>query len=416
MKESTPKSEQGSARPPTDADRAPGWSMVAGLVVTAIFVLFLVHDASPLDVPPILGALALTLLFLTATPALLLIRLGATLLHELGHVAFVVAFGMTLASIRVGPWTVSKSAGTWRLRFDAKASPSTGQTVFLRRDISRRRLWWIYAAGPLANLVTAAAVMVFGWTVGPRPLRAALFSIAIVSTIAGVGNLIPAELPSCQHTDGARMLALADADGSLCASVKAGRELFDTGRPGWRPSSRAARELFDYGLTGRPLSSAAVSAANAHSALTEERTSGGRLLLLVRMLGGSEPWLARLPLERSLLELADRPALLRVTRLHAAAYFSFVEPDPGRVRGLVGRLAAGSLDRFSAALSNVLGAIAEGRDRLVDLAVLRQAFIDSDRARSPLYGYAWILERLWQDRELGPSSLVPPPPLPAGRA
>ncbi|HMK72440.1 MAG TPA: hypothetical protein VK454_03825, partial [Myxococcaceae bacterium] len=118
-----------------------------------------------------------------------------------------------------------------------------------------------------------------------------------------------------------------------------------------------------------------------------------------------------------LAELAERPVLLRVARLHAAAYFSWVEPDVARVRDLLGRLRSAPVDRFVAALSDVLGGMTGGRaHHLVELAVVRQAFVDSDRARSPLHGYAWILERLWRDHELGPAIGVPWPPLPAGPA
>lgn len=134
------------------------------------------------------------------------------------------------------------------------------------------------------------------------------------------------------------------------------------------------------------------------------------------MLDSSRSWLARLPLERTLVELVDRPELLGVARLHAVAYFSFVEPDRRRVRDLLARLGGGRVDRFSAALAAALGIVAEGKEPLVELAVVRQAFVDSARARSPVFGFVWILERLWQDRGPGYASLVPRPPLPGDPA
>jgi len=405
MKESTPESEQGSTRQPTEEDERAAMSLAA-VVAAAVGAVFFVHDVTPLDGWHMLSA-ALVAVCLAMTRAMLVIYLATVLIHELGHAAFGLAFGGALKSIRVGPWTVSRSAGAWQLRFDGKASLSlSGETVFVPRALSRRRWWWTFAGGPLANLVTGAAAAVLGWTVGLRPLRAALGILAVASLV-GVGNLVPLELPSGGRTDGALMLALSRTQASTRPS-----ELLELGRFGRRPTSNPARELYQLGSAGQRLSSGTVTPAAAHAALQEERTAAGRLLLLVRILDSNEPWRARLPLERALVQLADRPVLLSVARLHSAAYFTFVEPDLNRFRALLGHLGAGPADRFSAAVAGALRSIAEGGYPLVELAAVRQAFVDSDRARSPLYGYAWILERLWEDRGPGYARLVPRPPLP----
>ncbi|HMK72901.1 MAG TPA: M50 family metallopeptidase, partial [Myxococcaceae bacterium] len=257
MKESTPEGEQGSARQPTEEDeRLATW--LAAAVAAAVGAVFFVHDVAPLDGWHMLSA-ALVAVCLGMTRATLVIYLATVLIHELGHAAFGLAFGLALHSIRVGPWTISRSAGAWQLRFDGKASLS-GETVFLPRALSRRGRWWTSAGGPMANLVTGAAAGVFGWTVGLRPLRAALGILAVASLV-GVGNLLPLELPSGGRTDGAVMLALGRVQPSPRPS-----ELLELGRLGRRPSSKAARELYRLGSAGQRLSSGTVTPAAAHAA------------------------------------------------------------------------------------------------------------------------------------------------------
>lgn len=159
MKESTPGSEQGSIGPPTAGERRQAWIALAFLVailgVPSLGALFLFHDALPLEGGRLYseGLLSvLVALFLAATPAVRLIWLAVTLLHELGHAVFVLTFGMALTqrsgraaadccfsfgcSTAVGPgWRAFRSNEPWS---SSSTDPScSGWLVFTPWHTSR---------------------------------------------------------------------------------------------------------------------------------------------------------------------------------------------------------------------------------------------------------------------------------------
>jgi hypothetical protein len=400
MKESTPESEQGSTGPSCqESDFPPLWRVPVWLVALGLGLLLTPdsvarHGLSDrvwrfflLDGVPIVSGASLVWLLAVAVPLALLV---STVFHECGHLALGSALGLTLEHIRVGLWTLKRSAKRWRLGFDPKASLLSGETHFRPLKLSPRRRWWMVAGGPLANLLSGAGAVVLGWMAGVRPLGAAFWIFAL-SSLLGVGNLAPVELSSGQLSDGLRMLAL--------------------GRGHTFASTRAADELFELARLGQRLSSGGVSAEEARAALEEERTSLGRLFLLVCLFDSQEPKLARPVLERAMVEMTNGRELLRVALIHCAAYFAFVEPDPARVHDLLARLPRSPTYRLVTALSDAMKAVAERKSYIVEMAVLRQAMVERADPPPPLFCYEWIIERLWRG---GGRELVSPIPRPPG--
>ena len=145
---------------------------------------------------------------------------AAVVVHETGHLLACLALRVKVLAVEIGS---GKSA--W-LRFTVGgAEVSLGPRLNGRvRHASggRGRDGLIGAAGPLANLIAAAALFPFG-----RLGNYAVLVLALFMAVTGVGNLLPYQERSGRFTDGARLLGLIG--GQFAAALRV------PDAKGWRP-------------------------------------------------------------------------------------------------------------------------------------------------------------------------------------
>jgi hypothetical protein len=124
--------------------------------------------------------------------------LGAGILviviHELGHLLAARACGFRVTAIHIGspPALVSVKLGTVKVGLGVRIR---GRVAYAGRGSSGRRAL-VTAAGPLANLLVAAALL--PWIAQAWELTVT----ALFFAVGGLTNLVPGRTPSGQSTDG----------------------------------------------------------------------------------------------------------------------------------------------------------------------------------------------------------------------
>jgi hypothetical protein len=129
--------------------------------------------------------------------------------HEFGHAAAGLAFGMKLRMFAVGPLQWSRVKCKWRFEFTRKMLARRDGAVGLLPVSSTCPPWhgaFIAAAGPAANIATGVIALFTAFTLPPDEVlqlhgRLALFG-ALSLSIA-IGNLIPFRVGE-YYSDGAR--------------------------------------------------------------------------------------------------------------------------------------------------------------------------------------------------------------------
>lgn len=133
-------------------------------------------------------------------PSGMLILFAVVVVHELGHLLGGRLAGFQPSIYQVGPLRWFWRSGRWRFTyvhgfnlFSGMAGGHSG----LEHNL-RWRLWWLIAAGPGANLITAILAWVLAMQLqpspGPHPFGHAVFylgSFALASVWMGGTNLIP---------------------------------------------------------------------------------------------------------------------------------------------------------------------------------------------------------------------------------
>lgn len=134
--------------------------------------------------------------------------LPAVAIHELGHALAASLLGLQVTSLRIGPFN-----------FGGKGSRPTssdllGFITVRPKKFSRvgRRMFWMFAAGPAANLLTFIAI-VFFTTIIPFSISwhwrsSFIGSFAVVSLYLGVNNMRPGATRTGMVRDGTRLLTL----------------------------------------------------------------------------------------------------------------------------------------------------------------------------------------------------------------
>jgi len=129
----------------------------------------------------ILPAIILALMMIFQPPGIVLPSLGAAVLHEFGHMCAATLLGIPMRSLDIGMF---------------------GASLKVRGSlISYSKEFWLCAAGPLTNFLTAVAVYIFSENRGYYTDTGEWF--ASVSFMLGVLNLMPME-----GFDGGRMLSV----------------------------------------------------------------------------------------------------------------------------------------------------------------------------------------------------------------
>jgi hypothetical protein len=142
-----------------------------------------------------------------------LVLLGITILHELGHTAAGLALGMKLRAFLVGPFQWRVRDGKWEFQFKPKEILSTGGAtgvVPATADFPRWRTLCMVAAGPLATSLTGVfALWVAFAAVGHSLIQArgvfALFGAW--SLVLCAVNLLPLRTGG-NYSDGAKIYQL----------------------------------------------------------------------------------------------------------------------------------------------------------------------------------------------------------------
>ena len=145
---------------------------------------------------------------------IVLVILAVVFIHESGHAAVGMAFGMKLTGAGIGPFAWSNEIGHWKFHFRAAGLKSMLGYVRMvptgTRDQRRRKIMQV-AAGPVAGIVTGLAATAVVLRL-PRTrweddwLVLSLF--ATVSVLEGVFNLIPFSIGRSGYSDGAKLYQL----------------------------------------------------------------------------------------------------------------------------------------------------------------------------------------------------------------
>lgn len=145
---------------------------------------------------------------------IVLVVLAVVFIHEFGHAAVGMAFGMKLTGAGIGPLAWFNEIGHWTFRFRASGLKSMlgyVRMVPTETGSQRRQKIMQVAAGPVAGIVTglAAAAVVLRL---PRTrweddwLVLSLF--ATISVLEGIFNLIPFSIGRSGYSDGAKLYQL----------------------------------------------------------------------------------------------------------------------------------------------------------------------------------------------------------------
>lgn len=175
---------------------------VAGWEATA----FWEHIFSARHIPRMHGGL------LNDLPALVVILVVITLLHESGHAAAGVALGMRLRCFVVGPFQWWIREGKWEFNFTLKGILSGGAAGVApaQADFPNSRRVLMVAAGPVANICTGLVAVWIAIMAGPHSVLqagGALAFFAEVSIIVAAANLLPFKTGD-NYTDGAKIYQL----------------------------------------------------------------------------------------------------------------------------------------------------------------------------------------------------------------
>jgi hypothetical protein len=144
---------------------------------------------------------------------ILLTALLMTFVHEFGHSAAGMALGMKLRAFVVGPFQWRVESGQWKFQFQLMAILQGGGATGIvapSADFARRRFVWMFAAGPLANLVTGALALGIAFTAAAAsPVQAGgLLALFGVFSLAGfAANLVPFKTKA-KYSDGAKIYQL----------------------------------------------------------------------------------------------------------------------------------------------------------------------------------------------------------------
>jgi hypothetical protein len=184
---------------------------LAGLASFAIVLIFVVSTQAQTQGTPWLAPLWVIALALIGLPATVAV-------HEAGHLLACLALRVRVHDIQLG------NGKPPRLRFTvggvevSLGAPYTGRVLHATAPSAGRGAL-ISAAGPLANLIAAAALFSAGQR-GNLAAAAAQFAVghvgnvgviglALLMTRTGVQNLLPYRTRAGRFSDGARLLALA---------------------------------------------------------------------------------------------------------------------------------------------------------------------------------------------------------------
>jgi len=136
-----------------------------------------------------------------------------TFLHEFGHVAVGLAFGMRLRAFLVGPFQWRIYEGQWKFQFkiqDILIGGGATAVVPTAADFSSSHNLWIVAAGPVVNLATGFFAILIAFRAGgdsPLQVGGLLVLFGVFSLVLGAGNLFPFRTGD-NYSDGARIYQL----------------------------------------------------------------------------------------------------------------------------------------------------------------------------------------------------------------
>jgi hypothetical protein len=135
--------------------------------------------------------------------------LGLIAVHELGHAAAGVAFGMKVVSLAIGPFQWKKRDGKWRFEFRLKEffNGSTG-LVSPSPDFPLWQKAFVVASGAFANfiigLLCAIRIAISGRSGPPMQSWAPLVYFGAYNLTIGAFNLLPVRM-SGAYSDGAQI-------------------------------------------------------------------------------------------------------------------------------------------------------------------------------------------------------------------
>lgn len=129
----------------------------------------------------------------------------SVLVHELGHAWAATLCGWRISCIAVFP--LSYHPKTRRLRFWTGFSGDIGGAVVLAAAPirSRSRVALFVAAGPAANLLFAAVLLLLVGALHDTSIQNAIASTAMVSLLLGIGNLLPFRTRGGLSSDGMKL-------------------------------------------------------------------------------------------------------------------------------------------------------------------------------------------------------------------
>ncbi|MFI5069606.1 MAG: M50 family metallopeptidase [Terriglobales bacterium] len=137
----------------------------------------------------------------------------AVLIHELGHLAAGWALGFRFNLISVGPLALHLEHGKLKISLLREMTALGYAGMHIDRLVRlRRRVLFYAAAGPVANLATVPAAVMFANHTSFAPAHPWSISfaaqLAMISILLSLVNLIPRPLGSGSFTDGSRIAML----------------------------------------------------------------------------------------------------------------------------------------------------------------------------------------------------------------
>lgn len=179
------------------------WFFALGLALTVLVLGAVAGDLAVLvGTAPGLGPVGLAL-FALGVPLTLALAVVA---HEAGHLGAGAALGLGPRFAHVGPVTIRRSAGRWRLGWDVRQSWVGGRVVCDRAGC-RWRMGVFLLAGPLANLILGGLALGLLAAGLPPAGRSWAGLFASHSLLFGAANLLPLR-EGRLDSDGAALLRL----------------------------------------------------------------------------------------------------------------------------------------------------------------------------------------------------------------
>jgi Zn-dependent protease len=131
----------------------------------------------------------------------------AALVHEAGHAIAARSFKWKISYIAIFP--VSYRMSTKRFSLWGRSSGDIGGVVAITAMPGKTKLRSaiFYAAGPVANLLLAAIAIVLAIASSPS-MGDVIGSLAMMSLLLGIGNLLPWRSRDGAKSDGAALLSL----------------------------------------------------------------------------------------------------------------------------------------------------------------------------------------------------------------